>query len=294
MLNHASQPPPVDAALTGWWARTLRRYYLGPDHPAKLRLWRWLYKASGRPGVVVHYAGSARLRLDYLDYVQSHILRFGYYEPEIWDTLAAFAVGDEVLWDIGGHVGSVAIRAALDPRVRQVHCFEPHPRTGAALRANLELNPALRVTHHAVALGDRTETRTLSAGQAANVGTASLVGNGTGGAPVQCVTADDLVAAGKAEPPTLMKLDVEGFETQVLAGAACILACGRLKAIVMEAETAPGGSMIDRGLVARLADQGYRVWRIPRPECTTEPRENYLAAPALPATLETHLAPHVA
>ena len=274
--------PAVAPDKTALLNRLLMRYYLGPEHPAKLRFWRWIYKALGRPGVVVHYADQALLQLDYLDYVQSHILKFGFYEPEVWEVLSYYASCDEVVWDIGGHIGSVAVRAALDPRVSSVHTFEPNPRTAAALRANLVLNPSLPITHHAMALGNRTETRTLSPGEEGNVGTASLVCGGAVGIAVACVTADDWLAAGHAPHPTLIKLDVEGFEEQVLEGALGVLATGTIKAIALEAEARCDGGVKDIGLYEILAAHGYTVRRIRRPDGTQETRENYLAARMFP------------
>jgi len=100
-----------------WPAWLLARYRVAPDHPAKLRLWRWLYTLTGRPEVCVRYAGRARLRLDLEDLVQFAIAQDGFYEPEVWDALAAFASGDEVVWDVGGHVGGMAIADRLRGRV---------------------------------------------------------------------------------------------------------------------------------------------------------------------------------
>lgn len=268
----------IDTSRTGVLARALAKYYLGPDHVSKLRLWRWLYGIFGRPSVIVSYMGGARLRLDYSDYVQSHILRFGVYEPEVWDVLGAYAVGNDIVWDVGAHVGSVSIRAALDPRVRSVHGFEPNPDTIPALRTNFALNPNLSLKQHAVALGDRQETRRLWPGTEGNIGTASLMISAGGGAEIFCIRGDELVASGAAEPPTLMKIDVEGFELKALAGCREMLASGRVRAIVFESEADKAGRLCDRVLATMLASQGYQLWRIARPGGSIEPRENYLAA----------------
>jgi FkbM family methyltransferase len=278
----------IDRRHTSRLAYLLARYYLAPDHPAKLRIWRYLYRLCRRPPVVVNYAGGALLRLDYLDYVQAHILRTGSYEPEVWDVLSAFATQGEVLWDVGAHVGAFSIRAALDPRVQVVHCFEPHPQTGAALRRNLGLN-RLPVRHHAVALGDRVGQERLSSGSFGNVGTASLCrSQGEGRYDVPCTTADQLVSDG-LELPTLIKLDVEGWELAVLRGASGILSDHRLKAVVFEAACDAGGRLCERELAHLLGRFGYRVHRIVRPEGGLEPRENFVAARDLPRLLEGRL-----
>lgn len=279
MLN---RPEPIwdrvwlaDNSFRAW---LLARYRAAPDHPTKLRIWRWLYSLAGRPDVQVRYARLASMRLNLEDCVQERIVTHGYYEPEVWETLASHATGNEVVWDIGGHVGGVAIRAALDPRVRAVHCFEPNPHTADRMAANLSLNPGLPITLHQVALGDFSETRNLYFGPPANIGQTSLVVRPTeDGTPVLCVTADEWIAAGKAEPPTLMKLDVEGFEEQVFAGAAGILASGRVRAILFESAAHPDGHIRSREIVERLARFGYRTSHLTRPDRHLEGNENYLA-----------------
>ena len=264
-------------------SRLLVRYYLAPNHPCKLRIWRWLYRMTGRPQVIVKYADTATLKLDYIDYVQSHILITGFYEPEVWDALARIATDDEVVWDIGGHIGSVAVRAAADTRVREVHTFEPNPTTAASLLNNLALNPTLRIKHHPVALGDRDETRSLFPGSFGNIGTASLVTDtGVGGTLVRCTTADSVIAAGTIPPPTLIKLDVEGFELEVLTGAAGLLASGLVKAIAFEAETDPTGNILDRRISELLFNACYMIVAIPRPDGSRVSRENFLATKVTP------------
>lgn len=277
-----SRPEPIwerirlaNNSFPAWF---LLRYRAAKDHPAKLRIWRWLYALAGQPEVLVHYARRARMRLNLVDGVQSSIATEGYYEPEVWDTLADFATGNDVVWDIGAHVGGVAIRAALDPRVRAVHCFEPNPHTAARLAANLALNPTLTITLHQVALGDRTETRTLYFGPPGNIGQTSLVVRPTeDGTSVQCVTADEWIATGKAERPTLLKVDVEGFEASVFAGATAELTSGQIKAIVFESAADSNGGILSQELVDLLASYGYRTRYLPRPHGSVEGNENYLA-----------------
>ncbi len=278
-----SRPEPIwkrirlaENTFIGWF---LARYLAAPDHPAKLRIWRWLYALAGRPEVLVRYAGTARMRLNLEDCVQERIVTHGFYEPEVWETLAGYATGDEVVWDIGAHVGGVAIRAALDPRVRAVHCFEPNPHTAARLRANLALNPDLPITLHQVALGDRTETRTLYFGPPGNIGQTSLVVRPTAeGTPVECVTADGWIAAGKADPPTVVKVDVEGFEASVFAGASAALKSGRVKAVVFESAAESDGRIGSKLLVEQLAGHGYQTRHLKRPAGSVEENENYHAA----------------
>src|SRR5262249_54171691 len=94
---------------------------------------------------------------------------------------------------------------------------------------------------------------------------------------VACHTADELIQTGRAPAPTLMKIDVEGWELHVLNGARQLLGSARLKAIVIEAASDPTGTLIDARVADLLRDHGYRTTRIHRPEGQVRGVENYLA-----------------
>jgi FkbM family methyltransferase len=229
--------------------------------------------------LTVPYYNAGWITLDERDYLQHRIFVEGMYEPEVWEALSRFAVRGEVFWDIGAHIGAFSIPALHDPRVQEVHAFEPDSITYEILRTNLSLN-AGRVTAHPFALADRLGERTLYRGPARNSGQASLkpVGRGSESHSVSCHTVDDLVEGG-LQAPTLLKLDVEGSERAVLAGARASLTSGRLRAVVLEAESDGSGAMVDRELSLELADMGLSVAHVPRPEGVIESRENYLAVP---------------
>jgi len=72
---------------------------------------------------------------------------------------------------------------------------------------------------------------------------------GVGDVMVPCRRLDDVLAEIGCPPPDAMKIDVEGFEEAVLAGAPTVLATG--PTIVMEVN---GGAA-----VARLSGEGYKL-----------------------------------
>ena len=97
---------------------------------------------------------------------------------------------------------------------------------------------------------------------------------------VDCRTTDELIAQRNAPAPTLMKVDVEGWEYHVLNGAHDLLQSSRLKAIAIEAACDPTGRLLDCRLESVLNDYGYRLSRIRRPEGEIRGVENYLAVRA--------------
>lgn len=251
---------------------------MGPDHPAKLRIWNFINRICGFPRLTVPFAKGGWISLDIRDCLEFWVLRDGDYEPEVWEALKQFAAAKEVVWDVGAHVGIFGIKAVLDPKVSKTYCFEPHPETFRALTANLNLNRAAGdFKALPFGLGSKAETLPLYEPDAAkNTGL-------TGFTPIPNVpsvkvkveTMDQLVESGALEPPTLMKLDVEGWELAVLQGGEKTVSHPRLKAIVFEAECDPSANILNKALPDFLEAKGFKIKWLPRPEISI--RENYLA-----------------
>lgn len=259
----------------------LLQWYLGPDHRSKLRLWRYLLTALGHPRLSVPYAGSGTITLDYRDWLQSTILRTGTYEPEVWNAISSVAGNDSIFWDVGAHIGTFSILACRDSRFRVVHAFEPAPEASRVLRHHLAVNPGVSRVIHQLALGSSNEKRVLTAGPAINSGMASLIRTSNPGrrqSVVQCTTADTLVFERGIAAPTIIKIDVEGWELEVLYGAERILTERPPAGIIFEAACERSAPELDDSAIAEyLETKGYSVSYIPRPDGHVEPRENYIA-----------------
>jgi FkbM family methyltransferase len=275
-------------------SRLLLAYYRGTDHPMKLRLWRYVRQMFGYSPLTVAYGNASWISIDERDWLQASILNFGSYEPEVWSALARFASSDEVIWDVGAHIGSFALTAAEDRRVKSVCAFEPDPLTLQTLRRNLALNgnPA---NIYPFALSDATELKTLIRGPRTNTGMSTLGPTASTGMrdhvsdpgraklptfEVLCLTADALIADGAAPAPTLMKIDVEGWEYKVLNGAVQLMDSDCLKAIVFEAACDSTGKLKDARLSYLLTRFGYAVAHIRRPGGERRAVENYVAVRA--------------
>lgn len=131
---------------------------------------------------------------------------------------------EDVVWDIGASVGLVTVHAAA--RTHRVVAVEPDPATFGRMCANVALNGlASKVSPLQLALSDREGTLELATdgldGMAPVLGSAGLGRHG-GRVAVRVETLDRLVEAGESRP-TVIKIDVEGAEMQVLKGARGIL-----------------------------------------------------------------------
>lgn len=214
-------------------------------------------RALHNPRFTVRFRGGW-ITLDPRDWIQNEILTRGEFDEDVWKALQSHAVGDETLWDIGAHVGTVTVRALNDSRFRRVHAFEPHPATFAQLDTNIRINTGNGRAHN-LALGDTCGETELFEGLEANTGLASMVPRwGTKSISVPCMTIDAVIDQNRAPIPTLIKIDTEGAEKAVLVGAHELLAKHPPKAIVFESEFT-GGNIRDRELEQLLETAGYSV-----------------------------------
>lgn len=131
--------------------------------------------------------------------------------PIYFDHQFSTDFADEVVFDLGAFNGDTLQGYLTSGRsFSEIHCFEPVASNFAALQARLArlVQPGLYA--HRLAVGD-TQGEVLI--EAAN-GPSSRVGFGD--EPVPMTTLDGLVAQGMS--PTFIKIDIEGFEPQCLAG----------------------------------------------------------------------------
>ena len=171
------------------------------------------------------------------------------------DSLTA-APGD-VVFDVGGCWGDTALYFAelVGPEGR-VYTFEFDPENLAVMRRNLELNPELagRIEVVESALW-RSSGETLGFVQGGRV--SFLTGNG-GGDSVVTLALDDFVTQRGLERVDLVKMDVEGAELDVLAGARATL--GRLAPKLALAAYHKDDDLVTIPAELRSLDAGYRLF----------------------------------
>jgi FkbM family methyltransferase len=99
----------------------------------------------------------------------------------------------------------------------RVLSFEPSPAVYAKLRKTVEANGLSNVMTFNLACGSSAATQTLHAVSRSS-GNSSILGRGPASVSVEVARLDD-VAAVWERPVSLIKIDTEGYEPEVLAGA---------------------------------------------------------------------------
>ncbi len=130
------------------------------------------------------------------------------------------------VFDIGASIGLFALGAFTEFPNAVVHAYEPHPEAFLALEKNAVLADG-KIIPHRIALADATGTVTLHQGGPVN----SMRSSGSHimneshwkcqdmGLQVDCSTVDAQVTSLDLESLDAIKIDVEGFELDVLEGA---------------------------------------------------------------------------
>jgi FkbM family methyltransferase len=199
------------------------------------------------------------------DYVGRAAFFFGDVDPKItWIISRLLRSGDGAL-DVGANLGVLTLlMAKLVGPTGTVHAFEPNPMLCQRLEQTLSRNQAKNVKLHAVALG-ASETRMDLRVPRGNFGAASLVRKIADPAQTHSVTVrklDDVIFQEANSRIAFMKLDVEGFELEVLRGAQRLLE--RLRPAVLFETNEKG----DRGQVSPvmkfLKECDYEFLTIPR------------------------------
>jgi FkbM family methyltransferase len=160
--------------------------------------------------------------------------------------------------DIGANSGAYTMLACGFIGSRG-YCFEPVPSTYSRLLDNLFINQLhSRVT--ALNLGLADEEGEILFSRDHDAGNHILAEHETGLASISVpVTTLDSVLS--SESPSMMKIDVEGYETKVLAGAKETLAKPSLHSIIMELNGSGNRYGFDEGkILESMRDYGFLTY----------------------------------
>lgn len=182
------------------------------------------------------------------------------YEPSIFEWIKGFRETD-ILIDVGANIGKFSILPAMLTGCRVVG-FEPIGVNFRTLTANIRRNGLEdRVNALNIALSDEDGwARIEYPADTPGIANASIVERS--GAPsdmphedIRTRKLDGLIADGTVPQPNHLKIGVDGYESEVLAGMARTLADPRLESIRIEIKPKDPRRA---ALVTRLMDLGFR------------------------------------
>jgi FkbM family methyltransferase len=155
------------------------------------------------------------------------------------------------VFDIGAHAGYYTLIASkLVGGSGHVIAFEPALRNLRYLRRHLSLNHVSNVTVLEMAVSDRAGVGRFNMGAESSLGRLDPAGT----VDVRTTTLDELVTGGSVPSPEVLKLDIEGAESDALVGATAILREIRPAIFV-----ATHGSRVHDSCLSILRRSGYTV-----------------------------------
>jgi FkbM family methyltransferase len=187
----------------------------------------WVYKfvpsnAQYKPGTIrlVKRKG-IRYQLDLSDY-QEWLVYF-YCKSDSSDYLLDYLENSEVILDIGANIGQTSFniigtqqKKGLNP---VVHAFEPYPQTFKKLETNKTLNSGISVKTYNLGLGRKKGMLHMTQHSPLNSGGFRMTDESDNSISVPVISLDEFVSENQLTKIDFIKIDVEGFEVQVLEGA---------------------------------------------------------------------------
>jgi FkbM family methyltransferase len=238
---------------------------MDPNRPLHRRVWGALQRPEYicRPGQVyrrlrrnrllthdaVTLAWGLPISPDPSCYVGRDIINLGVFDKVVPEAICRLLDSGESAVDAGAHIGqNTSMMAVAAGPSGQVHSVEPHPTIWPILSRNIERWRPYRLAEivmHPVALGAMSGTASLHEPDEfrCNSGCSSLIASRGAGVvhTVRVVTLDEMV--GRDTRVRVLKLDVEGYELEVLQGAERLLKSTDLRDILFEDYAEPPSSL---------------------------------------------------
>jgi len=191
---------------------TLRGFYTG----AMKKSWRLFSKREVT--CAIPDAGAMTLRP--WEYIEARLFFYRIWEPEITRFIEANTRSGDVVIDIGANIGyyTLLMGRKVGPSGK-VYAAEPSPSIRERLEHNIRINQLQNVTVLPYGISNKTEERYLQLSSTDNSGESRFVDNPEeknleGCLPLRRLV--DLVPAEDLARTSLIKIDVEGMEYEVI------------------------------------------------------------------------------
>jgi FkbM family methyltransferase len=198
--------------------------------------------------------------------VEESIYRTGSYERGTLAVMAEILHRGDRFVDVGANVGLMSLVAArIVGSAGRVDAFEPLPEIRALLAASVDANRFTNVVINDFALGSVPSVLSIHRHLEVNRGSASLAwaGLSTDTLSVRVETMDTAVPRLSSQPIAMIKIDVEGWELEVLKGGTGVLARQPQPVLCIEfsrLRPLEGGQLED--MVSLLEELDYLPFRL--------------------------------
>jgi hypothetical protein len=237
------------------WAITRRL----PAFRGRTRVAALIARRSIDPGVAYRTPQGIALRVDPDDIFQVAML-MGFHEPRVARLIAREVRPGSIALDVGHMIGYYSLlMAKRTGRGGAVHAFDPDPRAHERLGENVSRNSMPWITANLLALGARAGTARFGIHERIGWSSTKEVKEFSEWTSVPMQTLDDYVAEHEIDLTriSVIKVDAEGGELDVLKGARDTLAAGAPHVVVEVIPQRPGEPA--RELLEYMRGLGYEA-----------------------------------
>jgi FkbM family methyltransferase len=223
---------------------------------AAVRWLRWQIGSRIIPGsVAVNYAANSRLLVNRGMTGATGNVYCGLHEFNDMAFLLHFLRPGELFVDIGANVGSYTVLASGVVGAKTL-AIEPVPATFVHLTDNINLNGVYDLVRaENIALGSSESSLEMTCDQDTVNHAVTDSDKGVQTVTVQVKRLDDLMCG---TVPSLIKIDVEGYETEVIGGAVQVLTNPCCQVVIMELnESGSRYGYDDKDLHHKMLDYGF-------------------------------------
>jgi FkbM family methyltransferase len=177
------------------------------------------------------------------------------------DFIKTFIKEDDIIIDIGGNIGYYALLESKLARRGKIFAIEPVPSNAQILRSNIELNNSTNLYLFGYAISEKNGTAKMFIYDKCNwcSFTKSLKSNIIKEIEVKTITLDDFVDLFVHEYPNFIRMDVEGYEYQILNGAIKLLDASQPLKLCIELHPHLLQKEKMNGLICKLRDCNFEI-----------------------------------
>lgn len=197
-------------------------------------------------------------------FIEEMIIKNGNWEPYLAPIIRPFISTDSLFLDIGANIGYHSLHVASLCQDARCISFEPHPVICKQLSANIQINNFSNVKAYPLAIGNREGTTKfyMQNDQSYNRGMSAIdyyegIGTEYSEIKVDMTTLDEFLNQEDKKKVSVIKIDTQGNEYQVLQGAKKVIAESR-PIIAIEHHDNADHSLDD---LLMLLD-GYQVFKV--------------------------------
>ncbi|MFO0415601.1 MAG: FkbM family methyltransferase [Bacteroidota bacterium] len=230
-------------------------------------LMKWSDKIIGSPSkpIILKTLHGFKLFIDPIidNGVERSIFYTGTYEAGTLYIFKQILSSGDVVIDVGANIGLMTLYASS--RIGEngyVHAFEPEPDTFKILSQNCALNKKSNIKINKIALGREKKTAIIYPNLDINRGSSSLVRqDNTNGKIVNVIRLDEYLHLKQLDSLKLIKIDVEGYEIEVLEGGREIFKSDRAPIICIEYSGQIASEDSLAGIYDLIIQMGYSIYK---------------------------------